>query len=217
MVDVAVLASGRGSNLQALCQAQADHRLGPARVRLVLSDQEDARALQIARDEGIEALHIDPAGLDREAYDARVVAALDERGIDLVVLAGFLRILSPRFVQAYRHRIINIHPALLPSFPGLDGPRQALDHGVRVTGATTHFVDEEVDHGPIILQSVVPVLPDDTDEVLGERILATEHELLVESVRLFVEGRLSVSGRKVEIKGERSYPRTPLFVPEVAT
>lgn len=217
MVNVAVLASGRGSNLEALLTAQQARRLGGARVTLVVSDRPDARALTLAGEAGIKAEHLDPSGHTREAYDERLRELLATEDIDLVVLAGFLRILTGAFVRAFPNRIINIHPALLPAFPGLDAQGQALAYGVRVAGATTHFVDEQVDHGPIILQSVVPVRPEDGSDDLSRNILETEHRILVDSVRLFAEGRLSVSGRRVEIKGDVRYPGTPLFVPEVAT
>lgn len=215
MVHVAVLASGRGSNLDALLKAQAEGRLGPARVQVVVSDRKDARAMAIAFQHGIETVHVDPKGLTREAFDTRVLRELEARGIQLVVLAGYMRLLSPVLVRAYRDRIINIHPALLPSFPGLNAQRQALDWGARVTGATTHFVDEQVDHGPIILQSAIAVLPTDTEDTLADRILETEQRLLPATVRLAAEGRLSVEGRRVTIQGGYAPPTAPLLVPEV--
>lgn len=215
MTNVAVLASGRGSNLQAILEAQRRGRLGPARVRVVVSDHEDARALTIAREHGTEAVFLDPEGQDREAYGQALVELLEERGIEHVVLAGFMRVLAPNVIRAFDGKLLNIHPSLLPAFPGLHAQRRALEAGVRFTGATTHFVTEEVDAGPIILQSVVPVRPDDTEDTLAQRILRTEHEILPESLRLLAEGRLSVEGETVTIKGEVDVPTVPVLVPEV--
>ncbi|MGH7389336.1 MAG: phosphoribosylglycinamide formyltransferase [Candidatus Rokuibacteriota bacterium] len=193
-----VLVSGRGSNLQALLDACARPDF-PARVVVVISDRERAPALDRARAAGVEALFVDPKGFsDREAFDAALVRELDARGVGLVCNAGFMRILSPVFVRAFAGRALNVHPSLLPAFPGLHAQRQALAHGVRVAGATVHFVDEgPVDGGPIVLQSSVPVLPDDTEETLAARILVEEHRLYPEAVRLFAEGRLAIAGRVV--------------------
>lgn len=215
MSKVAVLASGRGSNLRSILEAGREGRLGPAEVRLVVSDNQDARALEVARDHGVETVFLDPQGLSREAYDEQLADQLQQRDIDLVVLAGFMRILSPGFVRMFEHRIINIHPAILPSFRGLDAQRQAIEAGVRIAGASTHFVVEEVDAGPIILQSAVPVYGDDTADTLADRILRTEHRILPETVRLMAEGRLSVEGDRVRIKGELRFPGGPELVPEV--
>lgn len=216
MLSVAVLASGRGTNLQALLEAEHENQLGGASIDVVVSDNEDANALERAEAFDVETLFLDPAETDEETFDAVLADELETRGVDLVVLAGFMRILSPTFLSSFPDRVINIHPALLPSFRGLDAQRQALDAGVRITGATTHFVREEVDEGPIILQAAVPVHPDDDEEALEQRILATEHEILPASVRLFAEGRLSIEGAAVRIKGEVEVPRTRLFVPEVS-
>jgi len=213
MLSVAVLASGRGTNLQALLEAEREDRLGPSSIDVVVSDNGDARALERAESLDVEAVVADPEGKDRESYDAELVDLLEARGVDLVVLAGFMRVLSSTFISAFPRRIINIHPALLPAFRGLDAQRQALDAGVRVAGATTHFVTEEVDAGPIILQSAVPVLPDDDEEALSRRILETEHEILPASVRLYAEGRLSVEEGQVQVKG--SYEAPGRIVPEV--
>jgi phosphoribosylglycinamide formyltransferase 1 len=197
---VGVLASGRGSNLQAILDACARPDF-PARVVVVISDRERAAALERARGAGIEALFVNPKDFgDRDAYDASVTGILQERGVGLVCLAGFMRILSPVFVRAWRGRALNIHPSLLPAFAGLHPQRQALDHGARVSGATVHFIDEGVDTGPIVLQSAVPVQPDDTEDTLAARILTEEHRLYPEAVRLFALGRLRIAGRKVLIE-----------------
>ncbi len=194
---VGVLVSGRGSNLQALLDAAA--RPGyPARVVLVVSDRERAQALARARARSVAAVWLNQKDFgDRAAYDAALGGLLDEHRVGLVCLAGFMRILTAGFVHAFAGRILNIHPSLLPAFPGLHAPRQALDYGVKVAGATVHFVDEGVDSGPIILQSSVPVEPDDTEESLSDRILAVEHRIYPEAVRLFAEGRLTIAGRRV--------------------
>ena len=196
---VGVLASGRGSNLQALLDAAA--RPGyPARVGIVIADRERAPALARADAAGVPAVFLDPKGYeDRAAYDAALSERLERAGVELVCLAGFMRILGPAFVRAWRGRVMNIHPALLPAFPGLHAQRQALEYGVKVAGATVHFVDEGVDSGPIILQAAVPVEPDDTEETLSARILAEEHRLYPEAVRLYAEGRLQVEGRRVRV------------------
>lgn len=194
---VGVLASGRGSNLQALLDAAA--RPGyPARVVLVVSDRERAQVLERARARSVAAVWLNPKDFgDRAAYDAALGRLLDEHRVGLVCLAGFMRILTAGFVRAFAGRILNIHPSLLPAFPGLHAQRQALDYGVKVAGATVHFVDEGVDTGPIILQSSVPVQPDDTEESLSDRILAVEHRIYPEAVRLFAEGKLAIAGRRV--------------------
>lgn len=201
---VGVLVSGRGSNLQALLDACA--RPGyPAEVVVVISDRERAAALDRARAAGVEALVVNPKDFaDREAFDLALVRELTARRVGLVCTAGFMRILSSAFTRAFAGRAMNIHPSLLPAFPGLHAQRQALDHGAKVAGATVHFLDEgAVDTGPIILQASVPVHPDDTEDTLSARILAEEHRLYPEAVRLFAEGRLSVAGRRVLVKGDR--------------
>ena len=193
---IGVLISGRGSNLQAIIDATRDGRLG-ATVAVVISNRADAFGLERARLAGIEALVLDHRGYaSRSEYDAAVVAALRERGVALVCLAGFMRLLSPRFVEAFPNRILNIHPALLPSFPGLHAQRQALEHGVKVSGATVHLVDANLDAGPIVLQAAVPVLDDDTEETLSARILVEEHRLYPEAIRLVLEGGWAVDGRR---------------------
>lgn len=199
---VGVLASGRGSNLQALLDACARPDF-PARVVVVVSDRERAQALERARAAGIKALFVNPKDFgDREAFDAALVRELEARRVGLVCHAGFMRILSPAYVRAFAGRALNIHPSLLPAFPGLHAQRQALAHGARVAGATVHFVDEGVDTGPIVLQASVPVLADDTEETLAARILVEEHQLYPEAVRLFAEGRLEIVGRRVLVRAE---------------
>ena len=196
---VGVLASGRGSNLQSLLDACADPDY-PARVVVVISDREHAPALERARVAGVEAVWVNPKDfVSRESFDGALVRELDKRGVGLVCHAGFMRILSPVYVQAFAGRALNIHPSLLPAFPGLHAPRQALEHGVRVSGATVHFLDEGVDTGPIVLQATVPVRAGDTEETLAERILVEEHRIYPAAVRLFAEGRLQIVGRRVVV------------------
>lgn len=199
---VGVLASGRGSNLQALLDACARPDF-PARIVVVLSDRERAEALDRARAAGVEAVWVNPKDFaDREAFDRALVGELEARRVELACHAGFMRILSPVYIRALAGRAMNIHPSLLPAFPGLHAQRQALEHGARVTGATVHFTDEGVDTGPIILQSAVPVLPDDTEDTLAARILVQEHRLYPEAVRLFAEGRLRLVGRRVIVDAD---------------
>jgi phosphoribosylglycinamide formyltransferase-1 len=197
---VGVLASGRGSNFQALVEAAEAGRL-PAAIVVLISDRGTAPALDIARAHGVEALVLDPKQYpSREAHEKAIVAALEERQVGLVCHAGYMRILTASYVEHFRGRAFNIHPSLLPAFPGLHAQRQALEHGVRVAGATVHFVDEGVDTGPIVLQAAVPILPGDTEETLSRRILAEEHRIYPEAVRLFAEGRLQIAGRLVHIR-----------------
>ena len=194
---IAVLLSGRGSNFKALHAASRDGRIS-AGIALVLSNKEDAPGLQAARESGLDALYLNPKLFpSREEYDAEIVRRLDEKNIDLVCLAGYMRILTPVLCRAYANRILNIHPALLPSFPGLHVQQRAIDWGVRFSGCTVHFVAEEVDAGPIVLQAVVPVRQDDTEETLSGRILVEEHKIYPEAVRLYFEGRIEIRGRKV--------------------
>jgi phosphoribosylglycinamide formyltransferase 1 len=197
-----VLASGRGSNLHAILNACA--RPGfPARVAVVISDRESAPALERARAAGVEALWVNPKDFaDREAYDRALVRELEARDVSLVCHAGWMRILSPVYVRAFAGRALNIHPSLLPAFPGLHPQRQALEHGAKVSGATVHFLDEGVDTGPIVLQAAVPVAPADTEETLAARILVEEHRLYPEAIRLFAEGRLQIQGRRVIVLPE---------------
>lgn len=194
-----VLVSGRGTNLQAILDACRSGAI-PARVVLVVSDRAGAPALERARRAGVPAAFVDPRGFpDRVAFDLHVADRLAASGVELVCLAGFMRILSPAFVQRFRHRILNVHPSLLPAFPGKDAQRQALEYGVKVSGCTVHLVDEGVDTGPIVLQWAVSVHEDDTEESLAARILEHEHRLYVEAIRLYAEGRLDLEGRRVRI------------------
>ena len=194
---VGVLVSGRGSNLQALLDACAAPDF-PARVAVVISDREHAPALQRARAAGVEAVWINPKDfVTRESFDLTLVRELEKRQVGLVCHAGFMRILSAAYVQAFAGRALNIHPSLLPAFPGLHAQRHALEHGAKVAGCTVHFVDEAVDAGPIVLQAAVPVEPHDTEETLSVRILKEEHRLYPAAVRLFAEGRLQIVGRRV--------------------
>ncbi len=193
---IGVLISGRGSNLQAIIDATRDGRLD-ARVALVISNQAGAYGLERARDAGIETLvrgHRDYPS--REAFERVLVDDLRSRGIDLVCLAGFMRLLGPTFVNAFPNRILNVHPALLPAFPGLHGQRQAIDHGAKVSGATVHFVDTNLDAGPIVLQAAVPVLDHDTEETLSERILGEEHRIYPEAIGMVLAGRHHLVGRR---------------------
>lgn len=199
---VGVLASGRGSNLQAIIDAIEGGQLD-CRLAVVVSDRDGAKALERARAHGVEAVFVDPkAYADREGFDRAVLEVLVHHRVELVCLAGYMRILSPAFVRALPGRIMNIHPALLPAFPGLHAQRQALEHGVKVSGVTVHFVDEGVDTGPIICQVAVPVREEDTEETLAARMLDQEHELYPRAIRLFAEGRLSVHGRRVRVRGD---------------
>lgn len=184
MKRIAILISGRGSNMVALADAVRDGRVDNAEVVLVISDQSQAPGLPKARERGIETLVIERLGRTREEHDREIMAALTARQIDLVCLAGYMRILSPAFINTFRGRILNIHPSLLPSFPGLDAQQQALTHGAQISGCTVHFVDETLDGGPIIGQREVPIRKDDTAESLSARILIEEHKLYAEAVNL---------------------------------
>jgi phosphoribosylglycinamide formyltransferase 1 len=196
-VPIGVLISGSGTNLQSIIDAIEAKKLD-ARIEVVLSNKADAHGLVRAQNHGIRTEVLDhKAFASREAYDQAVVDLLRARGVELVVLAGFMRLLSPVFVKAYSNRIMNIHPALLPSFPGLHVQKKALDHGVRFAGCTVHFVNEECDEGPIIIQAVVPVFPDDSEEHLAARILKQEHRIYPRAIQLYAEGRLHVVGRRV--------------------
>ncbi|MFZ0818937.1 MAG: phosphoribosylglycinamide formyltransferase [Candidatus Acidiferrales bacterium] len=194
---IGILLSGRGSNFEALADSIAAGRIPGAEIAIVISNRDGAPGIERARERGFLALVIPSKGLEREAYDKQVVAALQEARVDLVCLAGFMRLLSPYFVAAFRGRILNIHPSLLPSFPGLEAQRQALEYGVRFAGCTVHFVDENLDAGPVVMQAIVPVLDGDTPETLSARILKEEHRLYTEAVRLVLEGRYRIEGRRV--------------------
>jgi len=191
-----ILLSGRGSNFEAIADNVAAGRL-PAEIVSVISNREEARGLQIARQRGLPALCIPSKGVPREEYDRRVAQELKARNVDLVCLAGFMRLLSAEFCRAFPMRILNIHPSLLPAFPGLDAQKQALDHGVKISGCTVHFVDERLDAGPIVLQAAVPVQDDDTEESLAARILVEEHRIYSEAIRIIVSERWRIDGRRV--------------------
>ena len=196
-VPIGVLISGSGTNLQSIIDAVEAKKLD-AKIELVLSNKPDAYGLVRARNHGLPVEVLEHKDFSsREAYDQAVVDRLRARGVELVVLAGFMRLLSPVFVKAYSNRIMNIHPALLPSFPGLHVQKKAVEHGVRFSGCTVHFVNEECDEGPIIIQAVVPVYPDDTAETLAARILTQEHRIYPRAIQLYAEGRLHIVGRKV--------------------
>jgi len=204
---IGVLLSGRGSNFEALAGSVAAGRIPNAEIAIALSNREDARGIEKARAFGIEARVISSRGLEREAYDKLVIAALQEKRVDLVCLAGYMRLLSPQFVAAFRNRILNIHPSLLPAFPGLEAQRQALEHGAKFSGCTVHFVDENLDAGPIVLQACVPIEDNDTPETLAERILREEHRIYTEAVRIVLEERFRVEGRRVLILPEKEWEK----------
>jgi phosphoribosylglycinamide formyltransferase-1 len=199
-INIAVLVSGRGSNLQAIIDNIENGTIPNASVSLVISDIKDAYALERAKNHGIDAIFIDPASYpDKAGFESKILDFHKEYNIGLVLLAGYMRVVGPTLLASFKGRMINIHPALLPSFPGLHGQQQAFDHGVKVSGCTVHFVDEGVDTGPIIIQRCVPVLEDDTRETLASRILEQEHKIFPEAVRLFVRGKLNIEGRKVRV------------------
>src|SRR6202162_1801888 len=194
---VGVLLSGRGSNFEALAESVAAERIPNAEIAVVISDREGAPGIQRAESRGINTRVIPSKGLEREVYDRQVAAVLDEHQVDLICLAGYMRLLSPFFVAKFLNRILNIHPSLLPSFPGLESQRQALEYGVKFAGCTVHFVDENLDAGPIILQDVVPVVDSDSAEALSEKILREEHRIYSEAVKIVLDGRFKIEGRRV--------------------
>ena len=197
---IAVFLSGRGSNFKAIHDAILSGTIN-GDIVLVFSNKKEALGLSMAQERNLETLYLNPREFDsREAYDQTIIDAAKQKEVDLICLAGYMKILTPLFCNAFKNRIMNIHPALLPSFPGLHVQQKAIDWGVRYSGATVHFVTADVDMGPIILQAVVPVLQDDTEETLSERILKEEHKIYPEAVQLFFEGRLEVKGRRVTIK-----------------
>lgn len=198
MLTIAMLASGNGSNLQAIIDAIKSGEL-EARIAVVISDKENAFALERARREGIEALYLNPKGLSKEEFDDKLAGELNKRGVQLVVLAGFLRLVTKTLLEKYPNKAINLHPALLPSFKGIGAASQALEYGVKVTGCTVHFVDLEMDTGPIILQKAIEIEEDETLESLEARIHEEEHKLLPYAIQLIAEGRVSVMGRKTKI------------------
>ena len=196
MHSLGILLSGRGSNFVAIADSIDAGRIPDARIVVVISNKADAPGIATARARGLNALVIPSKGRPREEHDREVVAALKQAGVDLVCLAGYMRLLSPWFVQQFPQRILNIHPSLLPAFPGLEAQEQAFAYGVKVSGCTVHFVDEELDHGAIIVQKTVPVLEDDDEHSLAARILAQEHIAYTEAIKIVLDGRFEVAGRK---------------------
>jgi phosphoribosylglycinamide formyltransferase 1 len=194
---IGVLLSGRGSNFVALADSVDSSRITNAEIALVLSNREGAPGIDRAKERGLPTRVIPSKGLEREAYDRQVVAALQEAEVDLICLAGYMRLLSPYFVASFPNRILNIHPSLLPSFPGLESQRQALEYGVKFAGCTVHFVDENLDAGPIVLQAIVEVKDADTDATLSERILKEEHRIYSEAVKIVLAGNFKIAGRRV--------------------
>jgi len=191
------LLSGRGSNFEALAESVASGRIPDAEISIVISNRDDAPGIAKARARGLDARVIPSKGLEREVYDRQIVAALREKNVDLVCLAGYMRLLSPYFVREFPEKILNIHPSLLPAFPGLEPHRQAIEHGAKLSGATVHFVDENLDAGPIILQAVVPIEDSDTPDTLAARVLKEEHRIYTEAVNIVLEGRYRMAGRRV--------------------
>jgi phosphoribosylglycinamide formyltransferase-1 len=202
MKRIGVLLSGRGSNFEALADSVAARRIPEAEIALVVSNREGAAGIDRARARGLATRVIPSKGLEREPYDRQVVAALREANVDLICLAGYMRLLSPFFVTAFPQRILNIHPSLLPSFPGLESQRQALEYGVKFAGCTVHFVDENLDAGPIVLQAVVPIEDRDTEVTLSARILQEEHRIYSEAVKIVLAGNYRIAGRRVLLTRE---------------
>lgn len=199
--NISVLVSGRGSNFQSILDAAAEGLIKDVNFACVISDKKEAKALERARDNNIEAVFVDPGSFSSRAeFDREIIRILKEHDTDLVLLAGYMRIITEELVNAYAGKIMNIHPALLPAFKGLHAQKQALDYGVKVAGCTVHFVEADLDAGPIIIQKTVPVLPGDTEDSLSDRILAEEHKAYPEAVRLFAEGKLEIRGRTVVIR-----------------
>lgn len=210
-----VLISGGGTNLQAIIDEIERGEL-PACIRLVISNRADAYGLVRARNHKLPTAVVPHTDFSsREDFDRRMLELLKKHGVELVILAGFMRLLSSAFVRAFRHRILNIHPALLPAFPGLHAPRQALEHGVRIAGATVHIVDEEMDHGPIVMQAAVPMYSDDTETRLRARILRQEHRIYPTAIKLFAEGRVQIDSRTVRLRDETLSEQAVLQSPDV--
>jgi len=199
MKRLAILLSGRGSNFEAIAASVAKGLI-EASISVVISNRPAARGLAVARERGIHAVVIPSKGTDREVYDRLLIEELRKHNVDLICLAGYLRILSAAFVREFRHKILNIHPSLLPAFPGLDAQRQALEYGVKLSGCTVHFVDEYLDAGPVVLQAAVPVYDDDTEETLAARILKEEHRIYSEAIRIVLRGDYRIEGRRVLAK-----------------
>ena len=197
MKNIGILLSGRGSNFEAIAKNTAGGSIPDARIAIVISNKPDAGGLEIARELGIDAVAIPSKGKDRESHDREVVAALKEHKVDLVCLAGYMRLLSAWFVQQFPQRILNIHPSLLPAFPGLEAQEQAFAYGAKIAGCTVHFVDEELDHGAIIVQKAIPVLDSDDEHSLSARILEQEHIAYSEAINLVLSGKIKITGRRV--------------------
>ena|SRR5438552_9045689 len=197
MKNLGILFSGRGSNLKAIAKNVASGKIPDARIAVVISNKPDAGGIEVAKRMGLETLVIPSKGKQREEHDREVVAALQQHKADLVCLAGYMRLLSPWFVQQFHRRILNIHPSLLPSFPGLEAQEQAFTYGVKVTGCTVHFVDEELDHGAIIVQKAVPVLDTDNEHSLAQRILEQEHVAYSEAIGIVLNGNYEIAGRRL--------------------
>src|SRR5256885_11162750 len=197
MKNLAILLSGRGSNFVAIADSIDAGRIPGARIAIVISNRPDAPGIETARKRGLKALVIASKGKDRQAHDREVVVALKDYKVDLICLAGYMRLLSPWFVQQFPQQILNIHPSLLPAFPGLEAQQQAFAYGVKVSGCTVHFVDEELDHGAIIVQKTVPVLDTDNEHRLAERILEQEHIAYTEAIRIVLDGHFEVTGRRL--------------------
>ena len=215
MTRIGVLASGSGSNLQAILDRCADRSI-PAQVAVVISNVAGAKALDRAEKAGVPALLLPHAAYpSRDAYDAEIVSLLRRHQVDLVCLAGFMRLITPVLLSAFHNRILNIHPALLPAFPGLHAVRQALKAGVRVSGCTVHIVDEGTDSGPIVIQAAVPVLDGDSEESLAARILAQEHRIYPRAIALLAEGRVRIEGRRVAVQSNAGDPARTIASPEL--
>jgi phosphoribosylglycinamide formyltransferase-1 len=200
MHNLGILLSGRGSNFVAIVDSVDAGRIADARIAVVISNKADAPGIAAARQRGLNALVIPSKGKPREEHDREVAAALKQHKVDLVCLAGYMRLLSPWFVQQFPHRILNIHPSLLPAFPGLEAQEQAFAYGVKVSGCTVHFVDEELDHGAIIVQKTVPVLDTDDEHALAVRILEQEHVAYAEAINIILQGKFEIAGRKLKKK-----------------
>ncbi len=198
-MNLGILLSGRGSNFEAIADNIDAGRLA-AKIAIVISNRADAGGIETARRRGLNALVVPSKGRQRQEHDHEVVAALRQASVDLVILAGYMRLLSPWFIQQFPQRILNIHPSLLPAFPGLEAQKQAFDYGVQISGCSVHFVDEHLDHGPIIVQRAVPVLPDDDEHTLAARILEQEHKAYADAIRIVIEGNYQIVGRRVVTK-----------------
>jgi phosphoribosylglycinamide formyltransferase 1 len=196
MKNIGILLSGRGSNFEAIAKNVFEGKIPDARIAIVISNKADAAGIATAKGLGLDTLVVPSKGKEREAHDREVVAALQHHKVDLICLAGYMRLLSPWFVKQFPHKILNIHPSLLPAFPGLEAQQQAFAYGVKVTGCTVHFVDEELDHGPIIVQKSIPVLDTDDEHTLAARILEQEHVAYSDAVRIVLTGKFKIVGRR---------------------